>query len=168
MVVRNPTAGPYSSAMDASQIGIVATSLSAAKDIGKALLGIRDFNVVAERVAALNEQLLKAQEALLAHNAAMFQLQSENFEAREELRKLKEAASERGRYALVEVTHGNLAYRLNVVPSQGAAGEPVSAQTDHYLCQPCFDNGRKVTLRYFNSATFGESWTCSVCKAEIS
>lgn len=153
--------------MDASQIGIVAASLSAAKDIGRALLGIRDFSVVAERVAALNEQLLKAQEALLAHNAAMFQLQNEKFEACEELRKLKEAASERSRYSLVEVSPGNLAYRMNLVPAQGAADEPVTAEPVHYLCQPCFDSGRKVTLRWFNSHTFGESWTCSVCKAEI-
>ncbi|RYF76817.1 MAG: hypothetical protein EOO22_00830 [Comamonadaceae bacterium] len=153
--------------MDASQIGIVATAIGAAKDIGKAMLGVRDFNLLADRIAAMNDQLLKAQDALLAHNAAMFQLQSENFEAREELRKLKEAASERSRYTLVEITQGNVAYRVNLGPALSAPGQPVSAEAMHYLCQPCFDDGRKVTLRYFNSATFGESWTCSVCKAEL-
>lgn len=154
--------------MDASQIGIVATSLSVAKDIGKALIGIRDFNVVAERVAALNDQLLKAQEALLAHNAAMFQLQNEHFEAREELRKLKDAASERSRYALVDLGKGHFAYQMDVAPSPSAAGEPVSTHAQHYICQPCYDHGRKVVLqRNYNMMGAAGSLDCPVCKNAV-
>lgn len=153
--------------MDATQIGIVATSLSVAKDIGKALIGIRDFNLVAEKVAALNDQLLKAQEALLAHNTAMFQLQNEHFEAREELRKLKEAASERGRYTLVDLGKGHLAYRMNVAPQESGSTEPVSAEAPHYLCQPCYDNGRKVVLQRNYVMGISGGLDCPVCKFQV-
>lgn len=153
--------------MDASQIGIVATSLGAARDIGKALVGIRDHNLVAEKLAALNDQLLQAQQALLSHNATLFELQQQNFEAREELRKLKESASERGRYTLVDLGKGQLAYRVNVAPTQGASGEPVSADAPHYVCQPCYDNGRKVVLQrnWFFETRGGLD--CPVCKNSV-
>ena len=151
--------------MDASQIGIVVTSLNAAKDIAKAMMGIRDFNLVAGELAALNEQLLKAQNALLAHSAAMFELQSKHFETCEELRKLKEAASERSRYALVRIgSSGHLAYRMDIAPQEGAAGEPSATQASHYICQACYDNGRKVVLQPhvgFDGMPYG--YRCPVC-----
>lgn len=153
--------------MDATQIGIVATSLSVAKDIGKALIGIRDFNVVAERVAALNDQLLKAQEALLAHNTAMFQLQSENFEAREELRKLKEAVNERSCYALVDLGKGHLAYRLAIAAQSSAPDAAANVHAPHYVCQPCYDNGRKVVLQRNYYMGIAGGLDCPVCKNHV-
>jgi hypothetical protein len=153
--------------MDASQIGIVVTSLNTAKDIAKAMIGIRDHNLVADKLAALNDQLLKAQNALLAHNAAMFELQNEKFEACEELRKLKEALSERSRYALVDLGQGHLAYRMNIAPQEGGTGEPAAAQTPHYVCQPCYDNGRKVVLQRSYVMGIPGGLECPVCKTAV-
>ncbi len=149
--------------MDASQISIVATSLSMARDITKTIIGIRDANLVAEKVTALNDQLLKAQEALLAHNASMFQLQSQYFEACEELRKLQEAASEQGRYTLFELVPGKFTYRVNIAPEQSGSGKPGSTEPMHYVCQGCFDNGRKSVMRISPYLAF-----CPQCKDHFS
>ncbi len=153
--------------MDWSAVGAITSSISAARDIAKGLSAIRDQALISERTSALLEQLLKAQEGLLAHNTALLQIQQEHFEAREELRKLKEAASERGRYTLVELIPGNLAYRVNIPPQESGASQPDGAEPLHYLCQPCFDKGIKSVLKYRNLHIRGDTWTCSVCGAEI-
>ena len=153
--------------MDVTQMGIVATSLGVARDISRALLGIRDFNLVAENVAALNDQLLKAQDALLAHNTLLFQLQNEKFETAKQLRELQETLSERGRYTLVDLGKGQLAYRMNVVPAPGATTQPLLAEAPHYICQSCYDNGRKVVLQrnYYMGNPGGLN--CGNCRATV-
>ncbi|WP_211456415.1 hypothetical protein [Comamonas brasiliensis] len=153
--------------MDWTAIGGITASISAARDIAKGMSALRDSTLINERTSALLDQLLKAQEGLLAHNTALLQLQGEHFEACEKVRKLEESARERGRYSLVEVTPGNLAYRVNLTQGQNGDSEPRSTEPLHYLCQPCFDNGRKVALNYRNLHIRGEVWGCSVCGAEI-
>ena len=83
--------------MDFALISTAVGSLKAAKDLGQAALGIRDFNQFASTISQINDQLLKAQESLFTHNAQLMQLQQDHFEARDELRKLRDAATERGR-----------------------------------------------------------------------
>jgi hypothetical protein len=153
--------------MDASQIGIVATSLSVAKDIGKALVGLRDWNLVAEKVTALNDQILKAQDALLAHNTSMFELQNKYFETNEELRKLKETVNEKGRYSLVDLGFGFHAYRENVTPEQSGASQPSAPQPERYFCQPCMDRGVKVVLQARFEEGVHIGLTCGSCKATL-
>lgn len=153
--------------MDWTAIGGIATSLATARDITKGMSALRDSTLINERTAALMEQLLKAQEGLLAHNSALLQIQGEHFEACEKLRKLEEAARERGRYTPFEITPGNFAYRVNLPPEQSGANEPGAAEPLHYLCQPCFDSGRKVMLNFRKLHLRGNTWSCSVCGAEI-
>jgi len=153
--------------MDLSHLSILATSLGVSRDIGKAMIGIRDFNLVAEKVAALNEQLLKGQDALLAHNALMFQLQNENFEAAKKIRELTETASERGRYSLFEITPGNFVYRVNVTPQTSTAGEPVEAEPLHYLCQTCFEKGVKSILARQSGGLAAPRQNCPTCNRTI-
>lgn len=153
--------------MDFGAITGAITAISAAKDLARAALTVRDANALAVAVSQMNDQLLKAQESLFTHNAALLQLQNQHFETSEELRKLKEAVRERGSYSLVEITHGSFAYRVNVTPEQGGASEPGSAQPPHYVCQPCFDSGVKAVLGRTESDTWGIREICPVCKREI-
>src|SRR5471032_1850853 len=99
--------------MDLSLIQAVATSLSLAKDLGKAALGIRDFNEIAPTISVLNDQLLKAQDALFKHNTQLLALQHEQFETTKELAKMKEALTEKGRYSLIALSLGVFVYRVN-------------------------------------------------------
>mgnify|MGYP000302322461 FL=1 len=160
--------------MDYSQISAIAAAVAAAKQLGEAALGIRDFNQLSGTVVNLNAQLLKAQEGLLAHNAELLQLQHEHFQACEKLRKLEEAIRDRGRYSLVEVTAGQFAYRAHVVPQDGGTGEPLTTEPAHYVCQSCFDNGRKVVLQSGSLAQLAgrstvrvNTWHCVVCNRHI-
>lgn len=153
--------------MDGAAISMVTSSIATAIDLAKALTGVRDGALIAEKTAALYDKLLQAQQALLAHNAAMFELQTQYFEAAEQLRKAKEALSERSRYTLVTLGDGYVAYRVNVAPEQGGAGQPGSPEPAHYVCQACFDVGRKVVLQPY--LVFGArcGLECKVCNQQI-
>jgi hypothetical protein len=151
--------------MDFSLIKAAVTSIGAAKELGQAMVGVRDFNMVAGTVAQINEQLLKAQDALFTHNANLSELQQENFELREQLRAIKELVAQRGRYSLFEITKGSFVYRAYATQRVGHDGNPVPAEPEHYICQACFDGGIKVVLQ--RSTFYGSvKLCCSRCKAE--
>lgn len=142
--------------MDYALISTAFTALSHAKQLGEAMVGVRDFNKVASTVADINGQLLKAQESLFTHNAQLGELQAKYYEACEELRKLKETLAERGRYQLFQLSPGVFVYRASEAPSE----------LQHFLCQPCFDSGKKAVLqknRKYGTITID----CPLCKQEF-
>lgn len=149
--------------MDMTAIASLTAAISAAREIAQGAIGMRDTVLVSEATSRLVQKLLDAQNALLAHNAALLQLQSEHFEAREELRKLREAASERGRYTLFELAPGKFTYRMNITPEQSGSSEPGSTEPVHHVCQTCFDNGRKAVLRISQYVA-----VCPLCKDNFS
>ena len=143
-------------------------SINLAKDIGKTLLAVRDFNEVAPVVAKLNDELLKAQDALFRHNTELLALQQKQFEITEELRKAKKSLAERGRYTLVEVSDRMFAYRVNIAPVSGDVSNPIPAQVLHHLCQPCFDKGIKAVLKMHTILGGATSLLeCPICKEKI-
>jgi len=152
--------------MDMASIGIAFSAIDMIRKGLGAAIEVRDFNQAATELAKLNEALISAQSALLAQNSALFDLQREKFETAEKLRKLEETITERGRYALVEITRGGFAYKANGVPMQGGACDPASSEPTHYLCQPCFDSGRKVVLQ--REKRYGVVYAkCSVCSLTV-
>lgn len=132
--------------MDYSLLTVAATSISVAKELGKTAIGLRDFNEVAATISKLNEQLLKAQDALFAHNVNLHQLQQQQIETSKKLRELEELLAERGRYSLFEISQGVFVYRLNAVENIGEDGQKLGVQPVHYVCQPCFDKRIKAVL----------------------
>lgn len=146
--------------MDFSSIATAIASLKSAQELAAATLGVRDFNQSAAAIAQINEQLLAAQQGLLAHNTMLLQLQSEHFEATKQLRDLKEAAAQKAAYELFDLGAGVFVYRSNGTPAQAGAGGPIPAQPEHFLCQPCYDVGTKVVLQ-----PHGETLLrCSTCR----
>lgn len=133
--------------MDWTAVGAITASISTAREIAKGLSATRDQSLINEKTSALLDQLLKAQEGLLTHNAALLQLQGENFKTSEELRELKETMRERGRYSLVSIGNGYFAYRVNITPQQSGASEPSTSEPLHYVCQTCFDSGVKSVIQ---------------------
>jgi hypothetical protein len=133
--------------IDISFLGAATTSLSAARDIARSLIGLRDFNHRATFVSSLNEQILQAQDGLLAHNAPLFALQQENFALTKKLARTEEILADRGRYTLVEISDRTFVMGLNKRIEATAQDLANGAELDHYLCQPCFDVRRqKVVL----------------------
>lgn len=148
--------------MDFPSLATGMTSLGLIKQALAAAIEIRDFNKAATEIAKLNDALLDTQNAVIAQNSTLFALQQEKFEAAEELRKLKEALAEKSRYSLFEIFPRMFAYRVNLPPAESRAGEPITSQPLHYLCQGCFDKGIKMVLQ-----ASGSGWICNGCKAGL-
>jgi hypothetical protein len=150
--------------MDFSLISAAVTSLRAAKDIGTAAIELRDWNQMVGELTKMNGELLKAQDALFAHNASLLELHGKYADACNELRKMKDALNERSRYALFEIGAGKFAYRLKVGGTGEAPFVPGADEPMHYLCQPCFDAGRKMVLQLYLDAADGPVAMCPHCK----
>ncbi|HBZ46439.1 MAG TPA: hypothetical protein DEO93_03890 [Stenotrophomonas sp.] len=152
--------------MDLASIGTAFTAIDLIRKGLSAAIEVRDFNKAAAELAKLNEALIGAQTALLAQNATLFDLQREKFETTEKLRKAEEALAERGRYSLFELTTGNYVYRVNLTPQKSGSSEPGSSEPMHYLCQACFDGGRKVVLQR-QHALGSIHARCPACSNEV-
>lgn len=133
--------------MDLSLMTSAFRAIGAAKELTQAMIGVRDFNMVAGTVAQINEQLLKAQDALFTHNADMSELQQQNLQMLQELRAIKELLAQRGRYSLFEISKGVFVYRLKATEGVGDDGNPVASEPIHCVCQRCFDGGVKIVLQ---------------------
>jgi hypothetical protein len=151
--------------LDPTLLSGAMSALSIAKELGKAAIGVRDFNEVAPIISKLNDQLLNAQESLFKINAQVFALQQENFESAKKLREMEETVAERKRYAYFELSPGIIVYRANITPVESQVGEPSSAEPLHYLCQPCFDSGVKAVLMRHTNYPNGIYHRCPICKA---
>lgn len=153
--------------MDASLITAALGSIRAAKDLATAAVGVRDWNLVAVELSKLNEQLLRAQDALFAHNAQLLELQQDLFDTKNQLRQANEALLEKGRYQLTETARGAWAYR-SATPSNPAelGTEKAANARTHFVCQPCFDSGKKVVLQAGVTLDGTVLW-CPVCKNRL-
>lgn len=152
--------------MDFSSIATAIASLKSAQELATATLAVRDFNQSAAAIAQINEKLLAAQQGLLAHNTMLLQLQSEYFQATEELRKLKESVAKKDSYPLVDIGNGAFAYRGHV--NSGGESNPEVTQPEHYLCQICWDrDGTRSVLQ--PAPRFGGDLyrVCNSCGKEL-
>ncbi len=151
---------------DIASMAALAGTLKTCYDLGNAAIGLNDSNKLSTAIAQMNKQLLEAQHSLFVLSGQAFALQQQLVQSEEQKRKLEASLEERDRYVLFEVGREQFVYRFKV--EQEVAAGPGISQPAHYICQPCFDNGRKVVLRFFDSSTFGPHYTCSVCQAEVS
>jgi hypothetical protein len=149
--------------MDLSLVGAAVTALNGARTLGKAAVEIRDFSKLATVVSEMNEKLLEAQDKLFAHNTQLLQLQGEYFETAKKLRDAEEALAKRARYTLVAIGDGAFVYRSNPVPPQSGSPEPIIAEPEHFVCQPCYDApvSRLVVLQPLGDHG---NLTCTVCR----
>lgn len=145
--------------MDVSFISATISALSAAKDIGKSAVGIRDFNALATTVSQLNDQILKAQDSLFAHQSQLIALQEELRQAMERLHLAEKVINDRGSYQLFELSAGVFVYRNKLVDGDAQPG------IYHLLCQPCFDVGRKAVLMREETAG-GICHVCPLCRVK--
>lgn len=158
--------------MDLSLISAATAALSAARDIGKAAIGIRDFNQMAATVAQINDQLIKAQDSLFSHQGQLFALQQEVFDLKEALRqkeaalaeaqtqiaKLNEKKLELEQYERFRHPGGAWAYRLKGTPDDDA-GAPT-------YCAGCFERQQLALLQPGTGAD-RTYLVCGECGAKV-
>lgn len=139
--------------MDLSLISATTTAIAAARDIGKAAIGLRDFNQMATAIAQLNEQLLKAQDSLFSHQTQLLTMQQEVFslkdtlrqteaaliQAQDEISQLKEKKLELDQYERFMTSGGGWAYRRKNAPADG--------EDQPTYCAHCFEEQQLSVLQ---------------------
>lgn len=137
--------------------GLIAT-FGALKQAAGVLIDARDAEKLSaaklefmERLAEANIQLLQVLDVATQQAVALGA-------ANEHLRELQAGQRERAGYQLAEVVTGRgfFGYR----PGAGAEAAQRGDEPVHFLCQPCFDAGRKAVLNHNGDG----HWWCPVCK----
>lgn len=148
--------------MDLSIISAAAASLTAARDLGRAAMGVRDANLIAGTLTQMNDQILRAQDALFSHQAQLLALHEKLAHTQQQLRLAQEVVEQRSRYQLVELSLGVFVYRSKLGKSLATGhGEPL-----HYVCQPCLDvRGQKAVLIRYESM-IEVTHRCPLCQTQ--
>ncbi|GHU37802.1 hypothetical protein AGMMS50256_36210 [Betaproteobacteria bacterium] len=139
-------------------IPLILGLLSSAKDIAGTMLDIRDSQKLATVQIDLTNKIIEAQIQLSQVLAAIIEKDRLIQTLAERNRVLEAEQNEKARYQLCKLgtVRDFFAYRLR----------PASELTErvdeppHFLCQPCFDAGKKIIL-IGNGDGY---WHCPVCK----
>lgn len=122
------------------------------------LVNERDRQKAAAIQIDLTQKIMDAQTQFMQMQSTVIEQQRTIAVLEERLRELQSKAAEQQRYVLAKL--GALGeffvYRLR------STGEMVqgSTEVEHFLCQPCFDAGKKVVL----SGNGDGYWWCSSCR----
>ena len=145
--------------MDVStSIASAITSVGAALDMGRNLVGMRDAHITAAVAREFGEKLAAAQAHLLQIGAAANEQQGQISVLAERVRELEAHAAEKDRYRLAKlgVEREFFAYRLRPAAELVERADEVG----HFVCQPCFESNKKVVL----SGNGDGYWECPVCR----
>ena len=126
--------------MDMVSWASAASGLSAAGDIVKAMIGLRDEQAIRAKVIELQGVIMSAQSDALAAQASHSMLIERNNFLEKEVMRAKDWAAQKERYELADTGQGSLAYRLK----DGV--EP--PEPPHWLCPACYQQGRKSILKH--------------------
>lgn len=148
---------------DLTAIAQLLTSLKAAKDIGEAMLGLRD-------AAAFQGKLIEFQSQIIDANNAAFAAQEERAGLLERVSKLEKEISrleawetEKQRYQMKDLGVGAIAY---VVKASMQGTDPV-----HCICASCYERGKKSILQntFHGAAAWTATWVCPdpSCRSKI-
>jgi len=140
------------------------TSLKAASDIAKALIGLRDTSAIQTKVIELQGEILAAQSSALAAQAEQSALLESKRQLEKEVADLKAWDAEKQKYKLVNISaHFDGAAFVYTLKEDAGSPEP-----RHYLCANCFEDGRKAILQAeVRSPGRVTIFSCLRCGAEV-
>jgi len=138
------------------------SSLKTAYELVHSLLQERDARIINKKIVELNTIILSAQQGALASNVAQFALVEEKRKLEAELAGLKAWEAEKQKYELATIAPGVFAYRLK---ENAECAEPF-----HYICQACYQHGKKSILQKKIRGEFmgsTELYVCHECDSEL-
>jgi hypothetical protein len=144
---------------DMTLIAGTISSLKSAFDISKLLVAVRDSTMLNEKVLELQRAILAAQSDALAAQSDQFALLERVRNLEKQLVDIKAWDSEKQRYELQAVYRDAFAYALK--PDSGGSEPP------HWLCNACYQNGKKSILSALSRVGRDEFWVCPTCSAKI-
>lgn len=140
---------------DLTAIAAALTSLKAAKDIGEAMVGIRDNATFQTRLVEFQSKLIEANSAALAVQEERSALLDRIRELEKELCELKSLRAEMARYRLEMLPLGKYVRALKP--------DEVNEDPSHYACDVCFRRDRISILHQDEPAQGTYKLRCYEC-----
>jgi len=131
-------------------------SLSAASNIAKSMLELRDFTQINSKVIELQREIISAQDKVLSSQREQDLLIAKIQELEKECTRLKDWSVEKEDYLLKEIASGVFAYI-----EKNYEG---SLQSANKLCANCFEQRTKSILQY---ESLGKLLMCPRCSSMI-
>jgi hypothetical protein len=144
------------------EISAALASVKATLDLTRVALDARDDAKAKAAIGDMSNRLSEAFVSGLAIAEKNLALMAQVADMDQQLRELQGRMAERDKYVLHEVAPGRFVYRFEP-PVKASDSRAVPT---HHLCQPCFDQGKKIVLQL---ATAGE-WEppALLCPAVVS
>ena len=141
-----------------SLIAGTSASLAVLKDLGGAWLNERDSQKAAAIKLDFSEKLLDAHAKFGELLGSVIEQQGRAQTLEQQVRDMEAAKAEKERYALTDMGSGGqfFAYRLR----DAAELRERADEVPHFVCQPCFEAGKKHVLIHNGSGY----WDCPCCK----
>ncbi len=144
---------------DMSMIAGVFSSLNAATNITKAMIGLRDAALIQEKVVELQNVILAAQQNAFAANEERATLIERVRQLEEDVRRLETWETEKQKYELKQLDAGALAYVLKA--------DAQKSEAPHWICAACYQRGKKFILQRVKSDFVLRHYGCPECKSQI-
>jgi len=145
--------------MALAEISAALTSLRAAFDLSKAMIGLRDAEGFRSKSIELQSAVLEALDKSIEAREA-YAAQADRIRTLEaEVARLKDWDAEKQNYELKHIGSGSMAYMLK--PDKRGTEPP------HWLCPTCFAKGQKSFLNATGTHV-GRGWmyNCPTCSAK--
>jgi len=146
--------------IDASSVAAIASSLKAASDVAKTMVGLRDASALQAKTIELQSMILNAQSSAFAAQDERSALIERIRSLEKQVADLEEQAREKQRYSLKDFGSGTFAYTLK---PEASAGEPA-----HHVCANCYKEGHIAILQFrYRNTMSQQAFVCQRCKVEV-
>ena len=143
---------------DIGAIASALSSLKAATDIAKTMIGLRDAQAMQAKVIELNGQILDAQGSVFAANQERATLIEKVRQLEKQLVDLEAWDAQKDRYQLTDAGDSNF---VLILKPEMRGGEPA-----HYICANCYEQRKKAILQHMNTRGMGDLLSCPLCKTK--
>lgn len=140
-----------------AEVGAALSALAALKELAAGLVGERDRQKAAAIELEFTNKLMQAHAQFAQLLGTVIDQQRRIHTLEQSLRDMQAAQAEKERYVLAKV--GSVGEFFAYRPRPDAEFEQGSGEVAHFVCQPCFETGKKVVLMG-NGEGF---WRCPVC-----
>ena len=138
-------------------VNALISSLTSIGAIGKALIDERDSQKLATLKSDLTNKIIEAQSQFMQLHSTIIEQQRSILTLEQRIRELEAAGAEKARYQLTKLGTQREFFAYALRPDTELPEG--TSEVAHFLCQPCFDAGKKVVL-----TGNGEGyWKCSSC-----
>lgn len=158
---------PQQRATHMSNLPIAMSSIVNFMTLAKMAIDARDWSKLAEISAKFNDQIIKAQQAVIDAQGTQSDLVAKLTQANKEITELKATLAEQARHHLEEIAPGKFALRVDL-PGQDQQRLVLdgASQPKHYACQRCFAvTGKSIILQYTHAQADwrNSEYLCTAC-----